>query len=344
MYIDDNIDKVLSESLSPSEFKELVAEGAFDSIKQSILTSLFSRLVYSINRCASDTVTKSDVFKAIQSTKGDIEAYQLYGPNQKITDICSALASSDSTKQYSEDIKVIYDFLVRRKRDFMHGYKNDNSFVKTIYVSLVSSLTVLGSISICILTNAGKLKQTGLDTTIKSIVNAINNHSLDKVLDSQDKLITKESAFTDTATKALGALGLGAITSVITGVGSSALAMGAAIISAIIVFLLSAKLIVFYIYESRIKLSDFLYQNALLLELHRDEVANNDKYDQAKKEAIIKRQKKLASLLLKISEKIAVDSITSKRRADDANKRDTDGIVKDTKDSSTSGSGDDIVI
>ena len=340
MYINDTIDKVLSESLGDSEFRELLQEGALDGFKQRVMNGLFSGLTLSITRCLQDSIVKTDLFKAIQSTKGDIGAYQLYGNDHTFEDINSVLLKTPSTKKNAVNMKIIYDFLNRRKRDFMRGFKTNNAFVKITYVSLVSAMTTLGGLSVCELTKAGKPKNIGLDITINALVANINNHSLDKLLQSQDKLFITESSTvpSDTINKALGAMGIGAVATIgAASTGLGAVAIGAALISVVVAFLISAKLIVFYIYESRIKLSDFLYQNALLLELHKREVENNADLTDAEKTAIIAKQKKIASLLLKISEKIAVDSITSKRKADDADKRDTENIVRDSKDHGSDG-------
>lgn len=363
MYINDTFDSILSESLTDSEFRELVKEGAFDGFKDRFVSRIFSRISDSITTRVEDNKAKTDLFTIIRDSKGDIDAYQLYGPNNKFDDIYKILYENPATKQYAKNMKTIYDFLNKHKHSFMKGFKKNNIFLKSVYVTLVSTMTNIGANAICRITKTGN-PNIADDEVVKGIMLAINNNVMQMAIQQSEMLarhnamhmamhdthlmhhyhhihlnsVTLESGASDMLRKTLSVLGLGAlVTAGAAGAGLGAVAVGSVAVTAIISFLLYAKVMVFYVYESRIKFSDFLYQNALLLELHKTEVNNNSNLSDDKKEAIVAKQKKLASLLLKVSEKIAVDSVVSKRKSYDLSRVDTTNIIRDSKENASNG-------
>jgi len=77
---------------------------------------------------------------------------------------------------------------------------------------------------------------------------------------------------------------------------------------------------------------DYLAQQALYLQLNAENVKNNSNLSKEEKELILAKQKKTAELLLKYSDKLAIDGVKSTRQAETDNKRDTKAIIEDSKD------------
>lgn len=339
MYIDDKIDSILAESLEPHEYNQLVKEGISDRFKQGFIKSMIKRIGQSITRCTGDSMVKNDIFKEIEKSKGDISKFEYsrdMDDTKKVMDLISDKGNSSSPSR-------ILAFLEDRKYEFMKGFKNNNFIVKMIYTGLASSLVINASSKVNKILGVNKPSTKLADVVCDNLYKSIDNHTIDKILKNQDKLAITESSGAEE--KIFTALGLGSLVGAGSlGAGFGGVAIAAISITAIVVLLLSIKLIVFYVYESRIRLSDYLYQNAMLLELHETEVKSNASLSEEEKESIIAKQKKLSELLLKISEKIAVDNIVSKRKAEEANSKDNKQIVGDSRDDNESKDDDDIVI
>ena len=339
MYIDDKIDSILAEALEPHEYNQLVKEGISDRFKQGFVSSMVKHITQSITRCTSDSMVKNDIFKEIEKSKGDITKFEYsrdMDETRKLMDLISDKSNSSSPSH-------ILRYLEDRKYDFMKGFKNNNLVVKMIYTGLASSLIINTSSKVNKILGVNKPSTKLADVVCDNLYKSIDNHTIDKVLKNQDKFAITESSGSEE--KIFTALGLGSLVGAGSlGAGFGGVAIAAISITAIIVLLLSIKLIVFYIYESRIRLSDYLYQNAMLLELHETEVKSNASLSDEEKEAIIAKQKKMSELLLRISEKIAVDNITSKRKAEEANGKDNRQIVDDSRDDNEAKDDGDIVI
>lgn len=98
-------------------------------------------------------------------------------------------------------------------------------------------------------------------------------------------------------------------------VGIEAVAITAAILAAIVLIVPITRELIFYYYNSRMKVSDYLNQQALLLEIHKNNINNSTRFSPAKKSKILKEQEKRIQQLNKMSDAIKINSMASEGKA-----------------------------
>lgn len=325
MYITNDIDSILVENLGRKNFLELTDAVSSDETKSRILYNILSRVGNSIIRCFESDVANNDVFDSIIKSKGDISKLSLL--NEKDFDTTLDVLKKNGRNKEVSNIKLIEKSLISNKPKFMSSFKSDEWIGKSIYVGLVSTLIIYRTNLINEVVGISKRASLKLDQLIEPIITAIKKQSIERIFKNL-KNITTEADYSDV----LKSLGVGSIGMGISlAVGASSIGIAISIVTLTILLLLGLKLFVFWLFRTRIEVADYLYQNSLLLEIHKTEIMNNKNLDKEEKKTIIARQRKLAELLMKISEKIAVENITSKRLATNDDKMDTSETVNDAK-------------
>lgn len=337
MIISESVDTLLAENLSPVDYKQLSIAMEADATKSDFMNSLLGRIVNSSSRCIEDApIIKNDVFSSILQTKGDIHKHSLFANTGKPdVAVLFTKSSNKDLAQRANDILKLSNYLTSHKQDFLKGFKDNNPITKVVYVGLVSTV-LLGS-SQLVINHSKTTKQSGVFDNLHAMVSAIEKGFVDKIIGSQF-VITESQDVLKTVKDIFRSVGVGgAVAAAFTAItGSSLVGMSVLGVSALVAFFLSIKLVVFAVYESRIKLSDYIYQQAMFLEMNVSAVKTNNKFSEEEKKEILARQEKMAEMLVKLSEKIAVDGIKSKRAAESADKRDTKEIIEDTKEDNTS--------
>lgn len=320
MVENQDLEVILAESLAPKEFTQLSLALESEEVQAGFIQRLYGRVLSSIQRCILGG-KNNDMMKVIVDTKGDFSKHPYFETQGEKPAIATVFTKSSHTtvKEMGKNILLVSSFLQRHKADFMKGIHADCPACLSLYTTFVLNCVVGSSYAIMI-DSTGKvtpLCKTGVDALAKS-AELINSHNAEKVFEKDVQL-----------TEGLGDILMNKITQA----NKRNMAPVLGVLGIVLLgFFMMGKYIVFGIYKSKAKISDYLAQQALYLQLNAENVKNNSNLSKEEKELILARQKKTAELLLKYSDKLAVDGVKSTRQAETDNKRDTKAIIEDSKD------------
>lgn len=317
MVENQDLEVILAESLTPKEFTQLSLALESDEVQAGFVQRLYGRVLSSIQRCILGG-KNNDMLKVIADTKGDFSKHPYFETQGEKPAIATIFTKSNhaTVKEMGKQILLISSFLQRHKSDFMKGIHAGCPACLSLYTTFVLNCVVGTSYAIMIESDRKitPLCKTGVEALEKS-AELINSHNAEKVFEKDIQL-----------TEGLGDILMKAVTQV------NKFKMVGLVGLALLAFFMLGKYIVFAIYKSRVKLSDYLAQQALYLQLNAENVKNNSNLTKEEKELILAKQKKTAELLLKYSDKLAIDGVKSNRQAETDNKRDTKAIIEDSKD------------
>ena len=317
MVENQDLEVILAESLTPKEFTQLSLALESEEVQAGFIQRLYGRVLSSIQRCILGG-KNNDMLKVIADTKGDFSNHPYFETQGEKPTIATIFTKSNNAtvKEMGKQILLISSFLQRHKSDFMKGIHAGCPACLSLYTTFVLNCVVGTSYAIMIESDkkVTPLCKTGVEALAKS-AELINSHNAEKVFDKDVQL-----------TEGLGDILMKAVTQV--NKWKTFTVVGVALLA----FFILGKYIVFAIYKSRVKLSDYLAQQALYLQLNAENVKNNSNLSKEEKELILAKQKKTAELLLKYSDKLAIDGVKSTRQAETDNKRDTKAIIEDSKD------------
>jgi|GEM_PF-5645380 hypothetical protein len=317
MVENQDLEVILAESLTPKEFTQLSLALESEEVQAGFIQRLYGRVLSSIQRCILGG-KNNDMLKVIADTKGDFSKHPYFETQGEKPTIATIFTKSNhaTVKEMGKQILLISSFLQRHKSDFMKGIHAGCPACLSLYTTFVLNCVVGTSYAIMIESDkkVTPLCKTGVEALEKS-AELINSHNAEKVFDKDVQL-----------TEGLGDILMKAVTQI--NKWKAFTVVGVALLA----FFILGKYIVFAIYKSRVKLSDYLAQQALYLQLNAENVKNNSNLSKEEKELILAKQKKTAELLLKYSDKLAIDGVKSTRQAETDNKRDTKAIIEDSKD------------
>lgn len=317
MVENQDLEVILAESLTPKEFTQLSLALESEEVQAGFVQRLYGRVLSSIQRCILGG-KNNDMLKVIADTKGDFSKHPYFETQGEKPAIATIFTKSNhaTVKEMGKQILLISSFLQRHKSDFMKGIHAGCPACLSLYTTFVLNCVVGTSYAIMIESDRKitPLCKTGVEALEKS-AELINSHNAEKVFEKDIQL-----------TEGLGDILMKAVTQV------NKFKMVGIVGLALLAFFMLGKYIVFAIYKSRVKLSDYLAQQALYLQLNAENVKNNSNLSKEEKELILAKQKKTAELLLKYSDKLAIDGVKSNRQAETDNKRDTKAIIEDSKD------------
>ena len=316
------LEVILAESLTPKEYTQLSLALESEEVQVGFIHRVYDRILSSIQRCIFSG-KNNDMLKIIADTKGDFTKHPYFetqGQKPAIATIFTK-SSNATVKEMGKNILLISSFLQRHKSDFMKGIHAGCPACLSLYTTFVLNCVVGSSFAIMIETDkkVTPFYKTTVDGLAKS-AELINSHNAEKVFVKDVQL-----------TEGIGDMLMkGLVQGNKRNMGPLALAgfIGIALLG----FFTMSKYLVFTIFKAKAKTSDYLAQQALYLQLNAENVKNNSNLSKEDKELILAKQKKIAELLLKYSDKLAVDGIKSSRQAETDNKRDTKAIIEDSKD------------
>lgn len=270
------------------------------SLTEADTSALSNELV---SKLYQSIVNKSHVdFGAIPLSKGRVEKYEGTSNMIQTLDILEDVAKSYGTKAkdlnyYVQIVKTAIVNLSENSRYFEAGYKTNNDYCILMYNSILlaciestsylvssyidSTRRVDGS-SYFVLIKDPKRQGEVLLTNLQKFNNLCTSGDLGKSL--KQSIANEHKNFTGTAL----------VTAVV------AVGISMSIIPAI-------RELIFLFYYSRMKVSDYLEQQAMFLEANKLNIVNNTGMDPQKKKAVIEKQNKTINRLRAISDKIAVE-------------------------------------
>lgn len=320
MVENQDLEVILAESLAPKEFTQLSLALESEEVQAGFIQRLYGRVLSSIQRCILGG-KNNDMMKVIVDTKGDFSKHPYFETQGEKPAIATVFTKSNhsTVKEMGKQILLISSFLQRHKSDFMKGIHAGCPACLSLYTTFVLNCVVGSSYAIMIESDRKitPLCKSGVDALAKS-AELINSHTAEKVFEKDIQL-----------TEGLGDILMNKITQANK---RNVIPVAGVIGIALLWFFMLGKYIIFSVYRTKAKVSDYLAQQALYLQLNAENVKNNSNLTNEEKELILARQKKTAELLLKYSDKLAIDGVKSGRQAETDNKRDTKAIIEDSKD------------
>jgi len=297
----DAIQILLDNANTYAERREVLAltEAELNNVNNNMVGKLFK-----------SAIDKSYVdFDDIPDSKGDITKYSGYKTMAETLKTIGDIATRSNIKMNELSIieKAISNIIAYREQ-FEKGFKLNKDFIilqyNTLVAMCVESTTLLMVSLVDYIKRVDKLEFTVVNSKIN--IGGISITNLDKF---------NKSVANGDFSKVINSV----IKSGAQGFTGVSLAIPAAIIVGSILLVNIIREAIFYFYQSRMKLSDFLNTQAMFLELNRNNLeANAAGLPAAKKNEIIKKQEKLIGKLRNVADKVKVNS----KMAEDKSKTD----------------------
>lgn len=294
----DAIQILMDNANSFKERREILAltEAEINNVNNNMVSKLFKS---AIDKAYVD-------FDDIPESKGDITKYKGYKTMADTLALIRGIAQKSNIKLEQLDIveKSISNIIAYRDA-FEKGFKLNKEFIilqyNTLVAMCVESTTVILSSLIDYVKRVDKLE-------FEVINSKINIGSM--CIDNLDKF--NKSVSGGDFSKVIN----GVIKSNSEGFVGTAAVTVASVIAGSILLVNIIREGIFFFYNSRVKLADFLKTQALFLELNRNTLeANAAGLPAAKKNEIIKKQEKLMKQLRTLADKVQVNSDMAEAKA-----------------------------
>ena len=283
---------ILRENASPEEQYDLSM--LLETAKPQVHSSLLGTLYKQINEYRKIN------YDIIDASKGNYKNLSFYDDLEKTHGFLKDEIG------IGEDLDVIVEAkrnVQKMKHAFEEGYKLDSDVVILLYETTVHAIVDATSVLItvtatsvvktkeaCSRHSLNMLKRFNKAVTKGSLQKAVITANEQAFLDSGAKTVAKEEVLA-TALSALVGAGL------------------------ILAFIPLIRLLVFYFYYTRMRISDYLDQLSMYIKINEVEVRSDPEFDEAKKKDIIEKQNKWIERLDSLSDKIRVNQSRGEKEA-----------------------------
>ena len=298
MFEHDNVMQIMYEqchTFADRHELDILTEAETTKLSNVVLSDLYQ-----------DIVDKAHVdYGDIPNSKGRIEKYKGTANMIKSLDIIDALCAKDGRNKEAanavETVKAAIINLSANANKFEAGFKTDNDFIMVLYnsiaLSCVEATSHILSSYINYAKRADEVEFQLIDAKDRSgnlHLNVLTNFNrgcksgeIQKAMNQS--ILNNRSNLTGVAT-------------------ALALTAGATLI------IPSIRNLIFGVYYTRMRVSDFLDQQAKFVEANKASVKNMTGISPQEKDKIAKKQKELAEKLEKIADKIKVDYKLAEKR------------------------------
>lgn len=294
MYMNDPLSIIL-EASSYKERQMLMELSDYEkeNAGNSAITKLYNSL---LNKSLSK-------FESIDASKGDITKFEGYKTMNEVIDSMEKVIKTSKAMlpRELEIVKQSISNVERLTKDFVASYKLEKEFgiiaYRHIVADILAGLSLVLSSTIEFVKNptmgevviVTKMKETGYLPILQlesfnRLVSTGDFYKVMKVI-NKSNMVQKEEA-----------------------VLASAIAVPFIIIGSFIAVISLLREIVFYFYFGRMKLSQYLEQQAAFVDYNIIAVEASKEINPAKKKDILKKQKAASDKLMKLSDKIKVDN------------------------------------
>jgi hypothetical protein len=304
-------------------------ELAYESIKSLLLEKLYG--------IVTDKISKLDVdFQEILDTKGVYTKYRHYKIiNDTVKELNLLLKDAEKTlpKDAINQIKEIilaHNNLTRYVKDFIDAFKYDIIPIKHYYLSVVSSIVYSlgfivtnmidyerreGKVAYNFILNNINILEKGLPKNMYSVITGFNYDikmgnvfKAIKTIRNSNPLVQKEDAMVYEALPFM------------------ALAIGSAVALGIIALPALIRHLIYFFLHSKIKLSEYIKQQAYFLELNIRTIEPNV----GKNKDIIEKQTKIVEDMRVFATRLSGDRYTSEKQAQSDIDNEDKEMVKET--------------
>lgn len=272
----------------------LLSEDSKIVVSDAILTEMFKFI--------SDKYNSID-FSEIEKSMGDYRRFKyktLLDSNiETLSNIYSSYAAEEpEVRKYQvllDEMNVVEKFLVDRADDISYLYKKKNGVIQLSYISMVSSLiygvSALITNTLRFITNNDGV----IEATFDEIPSSIKNVHIKNIQNVSDNITTFDKLVTEYMKYEKGRLteSVGVFTTGVIGIGL--------FIFLIPKILVMIREIIYSVYYLRVSVSDALKLQSLLIKTNIESLEMN-----GGKKKVIASQKKIAMMLMSLSDKIAV--------------------------------------
>lgn len=276
-------------------------------------------------------IEKSHVdFGSIPKSEGDITKYEGYKSMSECLGVLMDIDSRNTLK--INEIYVVeasINNIINLREYFEKGFKLNKEFIKMQYNLLVASCVEAVSIIISsfveFIKKVDKVEFKLINSKLYQGSLSIENlKSFNRSIQSGEYIGMLSYMIKGDSENLLG--------------GGTAL-VTAAVIGGVIAAVMSLREMVFYMYYSRMKLSDYLKTQAMFLEINKQSLEANTNIPAKKKQDILKKQAEVIKKLNQWSDKIRVNSNLTTKEAKKNIENENRGWSLDTIKSQTSSSG-----
>jgi hypothetical protein len=244
-------------------------------------------------------------FEDIPNTKGDITKYSGYKSMMDSISVLREISEVSKTPIPQLDIvETAVHNIITNRSNFEKGFALNKEFIILLYNSLVFSC--IESVSLLLASYIDFIKRPDkINFTLikmQSTPSSICIQNLDKFNAS-----IKKGEFAKALTFVIGQNKEGLL-------GIDDLLIPAVIIGGVVLLVPIIREIIFYFYYSRMKASEYLKQQAALLEINKANVQASS-LSADKKNSIIARQNKTIELFNKLSEQIKVNNALTEKKS-----------------------------
>lgn len=311
MYGSEVMNILVENATSFSERKAIFALTESESLK--INNEMVSKLFNS-------ALSKSYIdFDDIPNSKGDITRYKGYNSMVSSLELLRNIVENSGGKKIPE-IEIVekaVSNIVANRDIFEKGFKLNKEFIilqyNTIVAASVAATSILIASYVDYVKTINKVEFKIIDTK-HSIGNTCIN-SLDQfnksIASGEFSKVTNSVIKTGVTTEAAGAGALAALAV------PKPILIGAGIILGVILLVKVIRHLVFFFYNSKQNLSDYLKLQSTFLEMNKNNLmANGSGLSAEKRNKIMTKQDELIKKLLKYSDKLKVDVKLSEQKAD----------------------------
>lgn len=300
-------DILLENSTTFKERRELseLLETSLDKVSNVMLANLYK-----------SAIDKSHVdFGSIPKSAGDITKYEGY---KSMSDCLAVLTEIDSknTLKINEIyvVEAAINNIINFRDYFEKGFKLNKNFVKMQYNLLVAScveaVSILISSFVEFVKKVDRIEFAVIGSKLYQGSLSIENLKYFNRTVSSGEYVKMLSFMIESDSENL--------------LGGGTVLVSAAVIGGIIAAVMSLREMIFYMYYSRMKLSDYLKTQALFLEINKHALEANTNIPAKKKQDILRKQENVIKKLTTWSDKIRVNNTmtttTTKKNIENENR------------------------
>lgn len=288
---------MLENATSFKERREIMALTESDASK--VNGSLISNLYKS-------AINKSHInFDSIPDSEGDIEKYEGYESMVQSLNLLDELAEAQKTKiPETKIVRTAINNINNLKVYYQRGIKTDNDFVVVQYNTLV--MACVESTSLLISSYVDYLRQVN-ELEVKIVKNPKYNGGIClDCLERYNKMVIggdlEKVLKADSSNNFVG-------------ISTAAVLTPALIAGGLLMILPLMRELIFYYYNTRMQIADYLVLQSQFLELNKQVVESKKNISVKEKNAILKKQQKVSNDLLKMADKIKVNHTLAEQKA-----------------------------
>ena len=293
--------------------ERILRENATSFIERNQLNSLTEAEMHAVNNAMVTNLYKSAIDKAhidfdtIPDSRGDITKYTGYAAMKESISIIRQISERAHIKVSELDVVegAINNIIVYRD-SFQKGFQMQKEFIITQYNTLVYAC--VEAVSAIISSYVDFIKRP--DRVEFTLIKGKDRHG--------SLIIDTLASFNAASKKGDVAKVLNAVISSgvegFTGGAAATAGLSLLVVGAAMSIVPLIRELIFFGYYSRMKLSDYLEQQAALIEIHQRSLEKGE--TPAKKQEIARKQAQTAERLRRLSDKIKVNRVTAEREAE----------------------------